>query len=515
MKIVRSLTRQQVLFLAILLIGVAARLWEFGDLPPGLNQDEASIGVDAFSLFHFGMDRNGLTYPVHLISWGSGQNALYAYLLWPFMIFGLSPVTVRLPMLLTGLLTLPLLYFAAKSIAGRNFALISMFLLAISPWHIMLSRWGLESNVLPFIFLASFAALIRSRANNAKFVLGCLGLAACLYAYGTAYAAVPIFLALAVPILLIFKRVRPKHLVIGLTVFGVLAVPIGLFLIVNTLHWDTLHLGPISVPRLPAQARYETMSVFFNENAVATLIDNLRAMFNLLLKQSDGLIWNTLKPYGYFYAITFPLAALGAVLLIPWRGAKNAAERWLLLVWLIAALVIGCLESVNINRLNLVFIPLLLCMAVVVNWLLDHFRLGFIVAICVLCIGFAAFTRDYHASVYRNKASGAFFTGFLPAIEFARQANSGPICVTGKVNMPYIFVLFVEQLDPVRYLDNMIYVNPEAEFRRVLSFGRYTFGLSHCAHQPGTVYILSPDDTFAPDKSYTLTGFDSFRVYTP
>jgi 4-amino-4-deoxy-L-arabinose transferase-like glycosyltransferase len=287
--------------------------------------------VEAFSLFHFGVDRNGLAYPVHFISWGSGQNALYAYLLLPFMVLGLNPVTVRLPMLLTGILTLPLLYFAARPIAGRNFALIAMFLLAISPWHIMLSRWGLESNVLPFIFLASFAALVRARPGNAGFLAACIGLALCLYAYGTAYAAVPVFLALAISILLIYKRVRVKQLMVGLAVFGLLAIPLGLFIAVNTWQWDTLQLGPVSIPRLPVRPRYETMSALFSDDAAAALTDNLRTMFNLLQEQTDGLIWNALHPYGYFYAITFPVAALGALLLIPFRTAKNAADRWLLL----------------------------------------------------------------------------------------------------------------------------------------------------------------------------------------
>jgi hypothetical protein len=515
MNFINSITRRRGLFLAILLLGIAARLWEFGSLPPGLNQDEAAIGVEASSLFHFGVDRNGLAYPVHFISWGSGQNALYAYLLLPFMVFGLNPVTVRLPMLLTGILTLPLLYFVAQLIAGRSFAMISMFLLAISPWHIMLSRWGLESNVLPFVFLASFAGLVRARPDNAGFVSACIGLALCLYAYGTAYAAVPIFMAFTLVIMLIFKRVRVKQLVIGLMVFGLLAIPIGLFFAINTLQWDTLRLGPLSIPRLPVQPRYETMSALFSNDAVAALTGNLRTMFKLLYKQTDGLIWNVLQPYGYFYAITFPIAALGALLLIPLRTPKNAANQWLLHAWLVAALVIGCLQPVNINRLNLIFIPLLLCVAAVLTWLGDHFKPGLIVAICVLCVGFTAFTHDYHAETYRRSTDGPFFTGFLSAIDFARQAGSGPLCVTGKVDMPYIFVLFVEQLDPARYLDSLIYVNPESEFRRVLSFGRYTFGLSHCPHLPGTIYILSPSDTYVVDSSYTLTSFDSFRVYTP
>ena len=511
----RAITDPRVLFVAILLLGVAARVWEFSALPPGLNQDEASIGVEAASLFHYGIDRNGLTYPVHFISWGSGQNALYAYLLLPFMIFGLNPVTVRLPMLLVGILSLPLLYLATKPIAGRRFALIAMFLLAISPWHIMLSRWGLESNLLPFVFLASFAALVRTRSGTTWFPTACFGLALCLYAYGTAYAAVPVFLALAIVILVIYRRLRVKMLVSGLAVFGLTAIPIGLFLLVNTLHWETLHLGPISIPRLPVQPRFQTMSLLFSGDAPGKLRDNLQTMLNLLLKQTDGLIWNTLNPYGYFYAITFPIAVLGAVLLIPGRQARNAAERWLVLAWLAAALLIGLLQPVNINRINLIFMPLLLCMALVLNWLSEHFRPGFVVALCLLCLGFAAFTRDYHSEAYQRSAAEPFFTGFLPALEYARQAGSGPICVTGKINMPYIFALFTEQLDPASYLDGLIYANPGGEFQRVISLGRYTFGLSHCMHLPGTIYILSPGDTYIVDSSYTLTQFDRFRVYTP
>jgi hypothetical protein len=187
----------------------------------------------------------------------------------------------------------------------------------------------------------------------------------------------------------------------------------------------------------------------------------------------------------------------------------------LLLAWLATAVLIGCLQPVNINRLNLVFIPLLLCIAAVLNWLFDHFRLGFIVAICALCVGFAAFTRDYHAASYRDRAADAFFAGFLPALDFARQAGPGPICVTGKVNMPYIFVLFVEQQNPASYLSSLDYVDPESPFRRVRSLTRYTFGLSNCPHRPHTIYVLSPTDTYVVDSSYTLTSFDNYRVYTP
>jgi 4-amino-4-deoxy-L-arabinose transferase-like glycosyltransferase len=146
------------LFLFILAVGIFARVWDFGKVPPGLNPDEASIGVEAYYLLKFGMDRNGMSYPVHLISWGSGQNALYAYLIMPFIALrGLNTEAIRLPMMLSGILCLPLMYYVGKQMFGKKYALVSMFFLAISPWHIVNTRWAVESNILPFIFLTGFA----------------------------------------------------------------------------------------------------------------------------------------------------------------------------------------------------------------------------------------------------------------------------------------------------------------------------------------------------------------------
>jgi hypothetical protein len=54
--------------------GIAVRLFEFGSIPPGLNQDEASTGYDAFALPHDGIDRNGFHNPVPSDQQGFGSN---------------------------------------------------------------------------------------------------------------------------------------------------------------------------------------------------------------------------------------------------------------------------------------------------------------------------------------------------------------------------------------------------------------------------------------------------------
>ena len=135
----------------ILIIGVLARIIWIGQVPGGIHQDEAYSGYEAYSLLKTGMDSHGYVNPVYFISWGHGMNALYAYLTIPFIaIGGLSVYTIRIPQIILGCLTLPLFYLFVKKIANERLAVISMFLLAVNPWHIMLCRWGLEANLVPF-----------------------------------------------------------------------------------------------------------------------------------------------------------------------------------------------------------------------------------------------------------------------------------------------------------------------------------------------------------------------------
>ena len=73
------------LLLAILLLGILVRVVGIAGAPRGFNQDEASAGYDAFAIAKYGIDRNGIHNPVHLIAWGSGQNAAYSWLCMPFI----------------------------------------------------------------------------------------------------------------------------------------------------------------------------------------------------------------------------------------------------------------------------------------------------------------------------------------------------------------------------------------------------------------------------------------------
>lgn len=516
-----SRIRPHLLFFLIFATGIIARLWDFGSLPPGLNPDEASIGVEAYYLFKYGIDRNGMSYPVHLVSWGSGQNSLYAYLILPLVALrGLSAVSIRFPMVIAGILTISLVYFAGKKMFGEKFGLIAMFFMAISPWHIVNSRWAVESNILPFLFLTGFTLLLFSSYKNHWFVFACLFFSLSLYAYGTAYVGVPIFLLLTIPVLIYVKQIAVKQALTGLSVFFVLSLPIALFVFVNTFNIDTIHLGPITIPHLPVQARYEAMAAVFGSAPLCAIAENISIMLKLLWSQEDAFPWNYVKPYGYFYKITFPFVLFGLFLTIPLKSvSEKKVERWFVLAWMIASIAIGVIHPTNLTRLNFIFTPILFCIALFVFELDKRVKHSLVVIVLALSIGFVLFTQAYHGNEYRKRAGSIFNLGIIPAIGYATENGKSSICITESIYSAYIYVLFTQKMHPSEYINDIEWLYPSdpadpARTPRVI--GRYHFRLSDCLEDPNAIYILTLKE-YPPISTIQFKDrkFEKFLVYLP
>ena len=507
-----------ILFFAIVLIGIFARVWEFGRVPPGLNPDEASIAVEAYSLLHFGVDRNGMSYPVQFIAWGDGQSVPYSYLLMAGIALAghLSPTIIRLPMLITGILSLPLVYLVGKWTSDRRLGLLAMFFLAISPWHIVLSRWALDANLLPFAFVAAFVCLLASSRDGKWFVAACSIFALCLYTYATAYAVVPVFLTLVLLINWRTHTVGRLPVILGLISFVVIAAPMALFLLVNTARLNTIRLGPVTIPRYPVAPRYETQTLIQTSDQTETWLTNLATAGGLLWSQSDGFVQNTVEPYGYFYGITLPIAVLGMIILANDVGRhRHSWEAALLLAWIAAALILALLLPVNTNQFNVVFIPILISMALAVFWLSLRVPWVLPLSVAALIVAFTGFNLAYHGPAYRQAAGSEFRVGILPALQYASQASPGPICVSAASGQ-YIYVLFLQHLSPTSYLNNMKYDDPLSPTRNVVSLGRYAFGVGNCTGSSIWTYVLSKSDNLPRlGNRYDYKFFDNYVVYYP
>lgn len=161
-KIVRKNVSLLIL-LGIVFVAALLRLWQIGSVPPSPDWDEAALGYNAYSILNTGRDEYGHFLPVILRSFDDYKPSLYAYFIIPFIkLLGLNIISVRLPSALLGIVAVIASYFLVKELLRNKYsesiALLSSFLLAISPWHIHFSRiafeaqTGLAFNILSYLF---------------------------------------------------------------------------------------------------------------------------------------------------------------------------------------------------------------------------------------------------------------------------------------------------------------------------------------------------------------------------
>jgi uncharacterized membrane protein len=500
------------LLLLLFLIGAAVRVIYAGSIPGGLNQDEASIGYEAYSLLHYGIDRNGVSLPIHLIAWGSGQNALYAYLSMPFIyLFGLNPLSVRMVSILLGLLSMVLFYLiAAQLFKRKNAAATAAFFIVICPWHIMMSRWALESNIFPTLVLLAVFFLFKA-IHQPRWLIGfTITLAASLYAYGTAYFFVPVF-GLGVLSLLVARKVfKLRSLLWNSVVFVILAAPIGLFVLINR-----FNLPPIqfifSIPKLTVP-RVEQVSSAFEGNVFSMFAGHFNQFINLFITQNDGLPWNAIPEYGYMYPLALPLIGIGIVYGSFKLVKQFRLETAIIAIWFGAAVLMTLITDVNINRINIIFYPTVYLAVAGLMWLHKQIKYSLVVAIGAFTIFFLLFCGHYFTA-YAKQISPMFYESFGEAITYASDETEGAVYVTDQVMMPYIYVLFYKKIAPQQFIDTVEYINPGQPFQFVRSFGRYHFGKPELKPDEEAAYIFNNNDAI-PDESsgYRIKRFKHYTV---
>ena len=93
----KNTTQIRLLYFAFFILIAFMHIYMLDKVPRGINADEAGSAYDAFCLGKYGCDRWLKSWPVYFINYRDGQNALYTYLLVPFIkIFGLNVLGIRI-----------------------------------------------------------------------------------------------------------------------------------------------------------------------------------------------------------------------------------------------------------------------------------------------------------------------------------------------------------------------------------------------------------------------------------
>jgi len=146
---------QKLILIGILLIASFLRLWRLSEVPVSLFGDELDVGYHALSILKTGKDYSGNPWPLHFQSLAEWRTPLYLYSVVPTVaLFGISPLGVRLPAAVFGLLGVWAMYLLVRQLTKNEaLALVSAAVLTFSPWHIQYSRAAFEVTQLLAILL--------------------------------------------------------------------------------------------------------------------------------------------------------------------------------------------------------------------------------------------------------------------------------------------------------------------------------------------------------------------------
>ena len=511
---------------AILLLGAVVRLIYLGTVPGGLHQDEAFVALNAYDLYHEGRDSAGLHLPVYMSSWGDGQSAMYSWLLTFLMVFTggrWNTYLCRLPQAVVGIFTLWAVYCLMRRLFDRTAGLWAMFLLAVCPWHVMMSRWALDANLAPGFLVFGLLFFVKGLDNERFFLLSALFYGLSLYCYAVIWPMMPVLLALQVLYGLIGRKIHlSRWTLLSVGILFVLALPLLLFVLINM---DVLQEIVLPFMTIPRTSGFRGGEISFDPQR---MIGNLKTVLKLLVSQNTGKEYDILMPWGLFYDKGRYVILAGAVLLFVRMIIQMVQKKFACEFYLFANLLCGgftCMYvPARVHQVNDLFIPLVLCggygLWTITSWIIRKKKaLGRIAAaVAVGCYGtcFVLFQRDYYTD-YKALTDIYFAAGVQESVEYALEKSEElgitDISAEKATQWPRI-LLFTETL-PTEYLAHVEY----DEFPAPAGFEKDGLHIKTRVDYENidtdTIYIIYYADAESFLEDFDIAEFYDWRVAVP
>ena len=339
-----------VLLVAALIAGLFLRIYRLGQIPAGVDYDEAGNYILAAEI------ADGTTRPVFIRAY-AGREALFYWLAAASMrLLGATLLSFRLAAALCSLATVGLTYLLGRELfrdapplEQRWVPLLATALIATSYWHVHVSRYGFRANAMPPLVAASMLLLWRGLRREQWITLACGGLLCGLAA--NTYLAIRAFPLVLLPLGLWAILALPPHgerardglpghwhrkRLLQIGVFGATALaafaPLGLFFLRNPAYFG-IRMGQASLfdPEIHGGDLWGTIGRV-----------TLQALGDFTVRGDANPIYNTPgKPiYGPLLGAAFYVGLTACV-----YGAARGRTAWqrtpylLLLLWLPVMLI--------------------------------------------------------------------------------------------------------------------------------------------------------------------------------
>ncbi len=538
----------------ILLTSLLFRIVNIQNNPPSLTWDEVSWGYNAYSLGIDGKDEFGRFLPLdYLESFGDFKPPMYAYLtIFPVKFFGLNEFAIRFPSAIFGVFTVLFTYLLTKEIFNFSkdkeiHGFMAASVLAISPWHINLSRAAFEANVATFfIVIGVYTFLLAVRRNMWVLVISAIMFSLSMHTFNTARIVSPL-LVIALVIGNYRELIKHKKQVL-------ISVLVGSFIIMP------------AVPFLfspQAKLRFNEVNIFTNIDVIKRVneqivldgntwwskvihnrrlaygvefinhyLDNLSPHF--LFIKGDGNPKFSTQDVGQMYLWEMPFLIAGVLLLFK----KKEGKWWVIPCWLLLGIIPAATARETPHALRIEaslptfqiitaygFLHILKMFISMKSNMLNLGSKFLIICVVILIVFLNSFyyLYNYH-TFYPTEFSGEWQYGYKNAVQFAQDkyTDYDRIFVTEGLGRPYIYFLFYTKYNPTQFRDDSLITREALGFVHVERFGKYHFAkdlsLIPKKDEEKVLYIdvpgKIPEGAKVVKSFYLLNGKPSLVAYT-
>lgn len=426
----------------LVFLSLFVRIYKVTSIPAGFFCDEAQIGYDADNLLTSGKDQHNKRWPFFFQSDNSYRTPIPIYSnLISGAVLGISEYSIRFTTALYGALTVLFIFFLGRKLGSAKIGIFAAFFLAISPWHIQMSRWGSEYNYFPLFFVLGLWIFLVALDKPKYLLFSYLLFGFGLYTYYPAWLIIPLFVVFLSGYWLISKRLSAiKYLLLGFLVFFIISSPliIGLKEGYALSRWKTIQ----------TEQKTFKQRVF---NSLHYYIDHFSLQF-LFLSGDIGypghfINRHSVRGFGELYKIQLPLLLLSIIFIFKKR------KGWVLVF---LSLIIFPLGSTFTNdgpfatRSNLGVIPFSLMSGLSLAEIYSErkkfvFRLLLVLTFLILLyessIYFMAYYKDYpkYSSDFWGWQQGPkeILNYYLKVSPFYDE-----LYLTGEFNGPQVFIPF-------------------------------------------------------------------------
>lgn len=474
-----KINKNIVILFFIVLLAFFLRIYKLGIVPASPDWDEAALGYNAYSILKTGRDEYGKFLPLVFRSFDDYKPPLYIYLTVPTVaLFGLNVFAVRLPSVILGTLTVLFTYLLVKQLFEKNIhkekiALLSVFLLAISPWHLQFSRVAFETNAALFFNVTGAALFFLGRKKPSYLLFSVISFALAPYTYHSARVFTPL---LILGLVLFYRQEiikRIKWSIVLAFILLVIELPLVLILLspegrlrikgvsifsdqTNVLSRDIIKIEDDKKSNLPILSLLHNRRITYS----LTMIDGYLRHYDLRWLFLDGDNKRHHAPdVGLLYLWELPFLLFGIYKLFFSVDNKNKKFIfwWFLLAPLPAVITTELPHAVR----TLTFLPafqIFIALGLISTWEILTIKKIWIKLLAIFYLPFVIFNTFYYFHQYYNhlnyETAKYWQYGYDKLVEKAKAeySNFDKIVVSKKLEEPHMFFLFYLKYDPVKYL---------------------------------------------------------------